>query len=517
MIRSLLITGLTATSCVLASEAPPDLLRFVNGDQLHGTFIGIEAGPVLLWKRQDIAAPVRFELKNLRHAVLRGCNPKQAIETLSQIELTNGDRIPGTISSLDGSTLRIDTPYAGSLEIPRRHVTMMAPNPLGGRSYYHGPFTPDGWEMINARHPQGTPFTDADPSAEKDPFSGDATTTQTDGEQTAREPGRWMLSGAAWYWKHDQAGTALIRRNCLPDLSVLRFELAWKNQLNFAIAINADFSGTPNADDKEAVEGQRFLPNDSSTLANMFGNSYILQIHSNYMLIYRSKVGKDGEKTVERIQMSNSRIRLGENASATFEFRSNRQTGAVTFFADGKYVTQWSPKDIENHAANQATPLGSGIGFLSKLNDCAVRISDIVITEWNGMPDSARSMQVDDQDIVLMTNGLDRIAGNAVRIDDKRQLVFKSKHGELSIPMESIAELRFARGRLATYEGSADPRLGVRLGPVGKLTGSPMAADRDSILIKHPLAGDLRIATDSAIMLEIDSTHNPIDSWDASF
>lgn len=517
MIRSLLITGLATASSTLATEAPPDLLRFVNGDQLHGTFVGMDTGPVLLWKRQDIAEPVRFELKNLRHAVLRGGSPKQALETLSQVELTNGDRIPGTISSLDESTLRIDTPYAGSLEIPRRHVTMMAPNPLGGRAYYHGPFSPAGWEMINAKHPQGTPIPEADPFADKDPPSENAAATPSDGEQTAPQPGRWTLSGAAWYWKHDQAGTALVRRNCLPDLSVLRFELAWKNQLNFAIAINADFSGLAKADDKEAAEEQRFFPNDSGSLANMFGNSYILQIHSNYMLIYRSKVGKDGEKAVERIQMSNSRLRLGENASATFEFRSNRQTGAVTLFADGEYVTQWSPKDIDNPAQDQTSSLGNGIGFISQLNECAVRISDIVITEWNGMPDSARSMQVDDQDIVLMTNGLDRIAGNALRIDDKRQLVFKSKHGELNIPMESIAELRFARTRLATYESSADPSLGVRLSPVGKLTGSPMAADRDSILIKHPLAGDLRIATDSAIMLEIDSTRNPIDSWDVSF
>lgn len=512
MIRPLLIASLTAATCAIAAEEVPDLLRFRNGDQLHGTFLGMDTGPVLLWQRQDVGEPVRFELKNLRHAVLRGGSPKQSVETLSQVELTNGDRIPGTITGLNESTITLDTNYTGKLELPRQHVTMMAPNPLGGRAYYHGPFSNAGWEMISSTHPQGTSF------AERDPFGDEPQAQPAKTENaTPPPPALWKLSAAAWYWQSEQAGTALIRRNCLPDLSILRFELAWKNQLNFAIALNADFAGLPKAAAGENQEAPRFSPNDSDSLPTMFGNSYILQVHSNYMLIYRAVIDKDGQRTVERIQMSNSRLRLGENAKAKFEIRSNRKSGAVTLFVDDEYITQWSPADIDEPGKNAKPPLGNGIGFMAQLNECAIRISDIIITEWNGMPDSARSMQVDDQDIVLMTNGLDRIAGKAIRIGEDKNLVFDSKHGQLNIPLESIAELRFARGQLASHEASGDQSLSVRLSPIGKLTGAPMAADRDSILIKHPLVGDLKIATDSVIMLELDSTKNPIDSWDVFF
>jgi len=511
MIRSLLIS-LTATACVIAAEEAPDLLRFRNGDQLHGKFLGMEAGPVMLWQRQDVSEPVRFELKNLRHAVLRGGSPKQGVDTLSQIELTNGDRIPGTITNLNQSSITVETNYAGKLEIPRQHLTMMAPNPLGGRAYYHGPFSGAGWEMVNSTHPQGTAFN------ERDPFVDDPTrqATKTDTAKPA-PPTLWKLSAGAWYWQSEQAGTALIRRNCLPDLSILRFELAWKNQLNFAIALNADFAGLPKPAEGEKPETTRFSPNDSDSLPTMFGNGYILQVHSNYMLIYRATVGKDGQKNVERIQMSNSRLRLGENAKAKFEIRSNRKSGAVTLFVDDEYITQWSPTDIEEPGQKTKPPLGSGIGFLAQLNECAIRISDIIITEWNGMPDSARSMQVDDQDIVLMSNGLDRISGKAIRISDEKNLIFESRHGQLNIPLESVAELRFARDHLAAHQTSNDQSLSIRLSPIGKLTGAPMAADQHSIHIKHPLAGDLKIAIDSAIMLELDSTKNPIDSWDVFF
>ena len=467
---------------------------------------------MMLWQRKDVAEPVRFELKNIRHAVLRGGSPKQGVGTLSQVELINGDHIPGTITNLNESTITLDTNYAGKLEIQRQHVTMMAPNPLGGRAYYHGPFSDAGWEMINSTHPQGTTFAEGDPFEENikaQPKKIENTTTPS--------LALWKLSAAAWHWQSEQAGTALIRRNCLPDLSILRFELAWKGQLNFAIALNADLAGLPKPAAGETQETPHFSPNDSESMPAMFGNSYILQINSNYILIYRTVVSKDGQKSVERIQMPSSRLRLGENAKARFEIRSNRKTGSVSLFVDDDYITQWSPSDIENRGENIKPPLGSGIGFLVQINECAVRISDIIITEWNGMPDSARSMQVDDQDIVLITNGLDRIAGKAIRISDDKNLIFDSKHGQLNIPLESVAELRFARGQLAPVTDPINQSLNIRLSPIGKLTGAPMAAESNSIFIKHPLVGDLKIAIDSAIMLELDSTKNPIDSWDVFF
>ena len=60
MIRKTLIPWLFSLAGLAAADSP-DLLRFTNGDQLHGTFLGIKEGPQAVWQREDVAAPVDFK------------------------------------------------------------------------------------------------------------------------------------------------------------------------------------------------------------------------------------------------------------------------------------------------------------------------------------------------------------------------------------------------------------------------------------------------------------------------
>ena len=167
---------------VLGAAESSDLLRFANGDQLHGRFQGIKEGPRAIWQRDDLNGPVDFKLDQVRHVVLRGGRPAKSLETLSHVALVNGDRLPGTITHLDESALGLETPYAGPLRIPREQVAMFAPSPLGGRIHYHGPFVADEWTMAHASFPEGMP----DPPEEDD-------------EKAAEDaPGRWTFSGSAW-------------------------------------------------------------------------------------------------------------------------------------------------------------------------------------------------------------------------------------------------------------------------------------------------------------------------------
>ncbi|RYD42792.1 MAG: hypothetical protein EOP85_10815 [Verrucomicrobiaceae bacterium] len=155
MIRPLSIFWITAAASLWAADA--DLLRFVNGDQLHGSFEGIKEGPAAVWKRDDVAAAVEFKTDQLRHIVLRGGRPIKPLSSLSHVGLVNGDRVPGTLVALDASTFTLETGYAGTLRIPRDQVAMFAPSPLGGRLHYHGPFREDEWRMANASFPDGMP------------------------------------------------------------------------------------------------------------------------------------------------------------------------------------------------------------------------------------------------------------------------------------------------------------------------------------------------------------------------
>ena len=229
------------------------MLRFANGDQLHGTFMGVKAGPKVVWQRDDLQGPVDFETSKLRHVVLRDGRASKPLGSLSYAGLVNGDRVPGRIIEIGEEEVVMEAPYAGEIRLPREQVGILAPNPLGGRVYYNGPFVKDGWKMIEP------------PSAEKD---------EGDGEQEADDDqgSEWMFSGSAWYWQGGEGGVALARDEGMADRSVLSFDLVWKSRLSVAIAFHADFR-VPKPDEEDEKRRKRFVKGDVGSLPHLFGNS----------------------------------------------------------------------------------------------------------------------------------------------------------------------------------------------------------------------------------------------------
>ena len=508
MIRALTISWICGMVGLMAAE-PSDLLRFTNGDQLHGTFEGIKDGPQAIWQRDDLAAPVDFKIAQLRHIILNGGRPLKSLSTLSHVALVNGDRVPGTITGLDDGAVTLDTPYAGMLRIPRNQVAMLAPSPLGGRIHYHGPFVEDEWQMSNASYPDGLPPVVADPAGKDDDDAPDA-------------PGRWKFSGSAWYWQSKSSGTAIVRKDVMPDRAVLRFDLAWKSRLSVAIGFHADFvhpkplleeDGDANGGIRKPV---RFVPGDSAVLPVLFGNSYVLHIFASHLMLYRTSVNADGVASIERVQVNANSIRLGDSGKVTMEIRSNRLTGQISLFIDGEFAAQWSEATAPPGLAHVHSDKGAGFGFVVQTENSAVRLSDIMVAEWNGMPDSARSLQVDDQDIVLLTNGIDRFSGNVKSLKDGKVNLL-AKHGEFQFPLEDVAEIRFARNKLAPQAEESADSVVVRLSPLGQITGRPLSGGPSSIRLLHSVAGEMNFNLESAVMLDFQPSHNMIDDWNSEF
>jgi hypothetical protein len=502
MIRHSVISWLLALAGLNAAERP-DLLRFTNGDQLHGSFLGIKEGPQAIWRRDDVAAPVDFKTTRIRHIVLHGGRPLKSLGSLSHVGLVNGDRVPGTITGIDAEHITLETSCAGVLRISRRQVAMMSPNPMGGRVFYYGPFTEDDWKMPHPSFPDGLPPAAPDLADKED----------------ENRPGRWVFSGAAWYWRNKNAGTALIRENGMPDRAVLRFDLAWKNRLGISIGFHSDFLRPKPAEGEANKEGKvrAFVPGDSADLPRLFGNSYVLQMYSSYLMLYRTSVDEDGKCSLERVQLTNNNLRLGDAGQAKVEIRSNRRTSGITLFINDEFVAQWSESDLAGGDGGAFAGKGAGFGFVVQGDDTPVRISDVVVSEWNGMPDSARSLQVDDQDVVLMANGTDRYAGRVVGFDDRRKVLFEGRHGQFRFPLEEIAEIRFARERLAPAEDPPADNFVVRLNPIGSISGRPVSGDASMLGISSPIIGELNLSIDSAVMLDFNSTNQIIDDWDADF
>lgn len=511
MIRHPAIPCLISLIAAAAADQQ-DLLRFTNDDQLRGSFRGIKEGPQVVWQHEDLAEPADFKTTRIRHIILRGGRPLKPPGTLSHLGLVNGDRVPGTVTAMDADSVTLDTAYAGMLRVPRDHIALLAPNPLGGRIHYHGPFNEEDWKMMHVSHPGGLPAARAEePEESQKPEDKDA----------VEMPGPWSFTGAAWYWHHKRGGTALVRESGMPERSLLRFDLAWKNRLSLAIAFHSDFARPPaGGDEDENTKQVRRDAMDAASLPRLFGNSYVLHLYSNYLTLMKTTVDAEGKFSFERDHRNNSGVRLGDTGRATIELRSNRRNGEIALFVNDEFSAQWSGLEMNaDDLAEKPTDAlkGSGFGFMVQGSDSPVRISDIIVSEWNGMPDSARSLQVDDQDIVLMSNGTDRYAGRVGGLDEEGKILFEGKHGRFRFPLEEVAEIRFARDRQTAATEPPENNMLVRLGPIGALSGQPKAGDADTLGILNPIIGELNVSTGHVSMIDFNASSQPINDWNADF
>ncbi len=498
--RNITLTFFLASTPLLhGEELRQDLLSFTNGDQLHGKLSGIAAGPSIQWKRHDVGEDVTFKSSELRRIVLRGGRPVKSTQSYSHIGTSNGDRIPGIVLEMDEKRLLIDTKFGGMINIPRDQVGLIAPNPLGGKMLYYGPYDPEEWLLFNDKHPEGI-------SALK----GDKKSKML----------LWKHSGSAWYWQNKKIGTALAKKAGMPDRAILRFDIAWKSRLACAIAFHANFKqAQPLKVNEDADEQHKNLVGgviNSLSVPSIFGECYVLQLYSNYVMLLRSSFDEEGRPKLDRLQTPNSSLQLGDTGNATFEIRCNRPSGEISLFINDEFVVQWSEVGIGLDGAEGYAGKGDGFGFLVQAEDSPVRISEMVIANWNGMPDAARSLQVDDADVVLLINGTDRFSGNVIGLNQGK-LKLEGRYGDFEFPIEEIAEVRFAKSRIAEAPNAPLDAIKTRLHPLGRITGRPISGDAGILRMMSVAAGEIDINLDYAVMLEFRESESFMDDWDEEF
>jgi hypothetical protein len=486
---------------ILAVAENPDLLRFDNGDQLHGEFQGFGEKNAIIWKRNkpDDNA-IEFEPADIRQVILKAGKPDRAVSTLSYIGITNGDRVPGMIQEIDDKRVLVKTDVAGVLEIPRDQIAIIAPNPMGGRVLYHGPFDKTEWIQRTFNHAKGIP---------KD----------KDEAEIEKESPLWIFSGFAWYWKEGRMGTAITRDTGMTDRSVLQLDIAWKNRLSMAIAFHADFK-TPEKPAPANGAADHGQSSSISSLPNIFGSSYILHIYSNYVVLYRSGFDEEGRSFMHRLQSKSSSLRLSNSGSAKVEIRCNRSSGEIMLFVDGDFVCDWKEKsEVQNNP--DATSIeyagkGAGYGFMVQMDDSPLRVSDIIVADWNGIPDSARSLESDTSDIVLLTNGTDRFSGKISSVKDGK-VNLSGRFGNFVFPIDEIAEIRFAKSQLKAVDESKESDFKVKFHPHGSISGEIISGNLKNIRLNNSAAGEINIDMNSASMLEFKSMESYLDDWNVEF
>ena len=488
------------------ASRPEDMLRFQNGDSLHGTFMGLREG-ILRWKHPEAREHIDLKADKLRRVTFQGGRSRKTLRSPSYVRLKDGDRIPGTLKSLDDQTLVMDTEFAGTVTIPREFITEISPRPHGGLIHYMGPFHAEEWIVVEPPEPKEEP--------KEEPEQGTAKEGK-DEDEPAERP--WVFSGGAYY-SNGQLPIAVDTKSS--DLARIRFTLAWRNRLNAAIAFHATLqrpekAEPEDAENNEAEKNQGARPvnrpgTGSSGFAYTYGHSYVLTIYSNYAQIYRCDFNDEGEADMDRLSNSSANLRLDETGEAEFELRCDRISGTIALFANGRFVSQW--EDRRGYVGS-----GPFLAFASQNAQARLRVSDVVVTAWNGMIDSAQSMEAEDRDVVLLTNGTDRFSGRVESLSDG-QFKIAGTYAEMTVPQREIEEIRFAKDGQTGEDEDAASRQSVRLllHPYGRLTIRPQEANGERLRGHHPALGELTLDLNYAGLMEFAFGPSVLDSWDDDY
>lgn len=516
-----------AFTTIQADESNNDFLRFINGDTLHGRYLGLDKGPIVRWQSNAAADPISFETSKLRKLSLNNGRAKLSLDSESLVELSNKDRLPGTLLSLDAESVVLQTQFAGTLTIPKSSIIRILPNRHGGDVLYSGPFNDQGWEVPRIISPGQTKSKD-----EESPFEGDKEKPEKKKETS------WVYGSAAWF----SNSTGIIRLNTeLPDIVSVRFELAWKPPLNAELAFFSDLkrplpvkesprvrkvpiegedAGDEAVEDEEQADNNEDEEAEKKPIfadimeigpgkreAEKYGSGYLLTMRSNYSRLQR--LGFDENLKTETLSFSSphgSGLNLGDTNSAQIEIRADRRKGHISLFVDGTFRSEWN--DLGEPLDDVPRYFSLAQGAKTKL-----RISNVVISEWNGMPDSARSMQTEDRDVLLFTNGTDRISGKVLKLEENIFHV-DSGYGIFQVPKERVTDIHFARESIASELEEAEEELLISLQPNGRLSIQPDGSEKNLLKATHPILGEMNLNLDYAYLLEFDPIQSIFDNWD---
>ena len=541
-----------------ASKPDPagdDLILFDNGDVMHGTFGGIQDG--LLWERKDIDRPIKFSIPAIRQVVFKGSSGVVMEKETSFITLVSGDRIPGKIVSLDDKSLVVKSSVVGDLKIPREHIKSLSPNPFDGELFYSGPYNSNGWMILDYRKTKEKDEAKEIAGEEKKPKKE----AIQEKSKVKEESSAWIHSGASFYSLDNRA---LVYPDAnMPDIGRLKFKAEWKGRLNLTLALHSDFTRVlppekkeePKAeeaeeiedDEKPKAEGEQkprkkeqpekqdpaplqkerlvdFRKNNAfqniawinpskRTHADMFGTGYTMTLYSSYPNLSRNYFSETGVARTQRMASVRSNISLSEGGDAEIEIRYNRKESLMILFINGTYAAQWN--DLGGFPGD-----GTGFGIVNNTSNARVRISEVMITSWNGMTDSANSMVHPDRDLVLLGNGTDRFSGQVIEIKDGVALL-KSAYMNAEIPVKDLSKIVLKKSTSTDLDSDdlsedltwAEEPMTIVYKPFGKIRLNPISAERNLLSGNSPFFGEITVDLSSAAMLRFTEGSPDLSDW----
>ncbi len=426
--------------CVAAAQVD-DGLFFSNGDRLRGELVSFDPEQGLVWRHPDAGGELKARVANITKVRL-GERPATTGKTLFPVllRLVNQDEIEGGLVSIQAETILLRTWFAGDLAIPRSIIASMVPQSPRPGILYEGPTGLEGWT-------QGKP-----PIPDVD-------------------PGGWNYRQGSFFATQS---ASIARDFKLPSLVDIQFDVAWKGFFNLAVALYADSLHPINLANKDNAPD--------------FGGFYSLQLNNNNVniLVVRK------QQPITSLGAAFMPIPNTKN-SMHVNIRVNKPEQTIHLLIDGTPVKQWR---------EPAEFAGTGT-ILRFVNQTAsiMKLSNLTVAEWDGRMETTTNRAPDPKsDFVLLMNN-DTVSGRLQKFGDGK-LTVESPLGALEIPLQRIAQLRFAESAtpLPAARTNAPQAFFVSR---GRVTLEVERVAGQQLVGKSPLMGPLKISLAALKLLQL--------------
>jgi len=349
-----------------------DTLRFSGRDFLSGKLVSFIPGKALTWTHPDTDKPIEFKVANLKEITFSGKQLPVPAGT-STVRLTNGDVFKGGIVKLDKDYLVVKTWYAGDIRISRKMLKEILPATTSS-AIYEGPTDIKEWTVDNQRG------------------GGDNKKIEVS-NKTLSIPGNCTAG----------------RDMKLPEMAKIEFDLLFAQNSNVNIFLYSD------------------------QIARHQGNSYILNISSNYIYLQRYS-RNEGSDSLGQGECR----RMMEKNVAHFTLLVNKKQKTFTIMVNGGIVQQITD--------NRGEFCGKGgmISFYNSGGYGSLKIRNILISRWDGrIPNAAADTEENVKDNIVFSNE-DKVTGKLKTIENG-QITFETEFASLNVPIERARSIRFSR------------------------------------------------------------------------
>ncbi len=419
-----------------------DKLFFRNGDSLTGRLLSFDLQNGIQWARSD-ASEIRFHPTNIIGIDL-GAVPAPAPwpTTACRARLRGEDVVEGILESCDSNSVRILTPVAGLLTAPRNAVISITIVPPPQSAVYDGPTGLDGWTQgISALAPMG-------------------------GSQ-------WSYRNGAFY---TSKSASIARDLNLPPVASIQFDLRWQTMFQLAVALYAD---SPQPVSLAAKDNEP-----------PFGAFYSFQLNNTVANLLAVRQG-DPQRAFEpaMVQM------LSRTNLARVDLRVNKPSASVSLLLDGALVKEWIDPTGFIGQGTMVRFVSQGMG--------AVKISNIRISQWDGVLDEKPPVNPDGKQDALRLNDDSLVLGDLMAIENGK-ITVSNAQGIAEIPLARLKQLDFARLQPAR-NGMAPATVRVFFGQSGRLT---IQLDQYDCKTVHGINANLgKIQIDAAAVTRFQMLH----------